>query len=125
MNIAIINDIVNLVKTQVGAGLMATDIWSTDALSLAGVNQQPGAVALFNQITRDMNTTLARSGFPGLDNYYMLRLEGKKLVFLIQELSGPMPLYQGILVDEEHCSLGILISVVLPQVRAKLKEAAR
>lgn len=68
-----IADLCNLLKD----GLLATDIWDRETgLSLAGFNAQPAAVALFTQVTNDLATALSSSGFPGLNRYYLLDLDG-------------------------------------------------
>lgn len=77
--------LVDELQTTLKDGLVATDIWDRQtALSLVGVNQQPAACALFTTLTNELADTLSGSGFPGLSNYYLLKLEGDHLVVILR-----------------------------------------
>lgn len=114
------NAIIEELKSDLGEGFVATDIWhSKDAQSLAGYNTQPKAVALFNEVTRTLGKTLAGAEYPGLGNYYMVHLESGLLVVVAK--SGEYQ--QGMLIDLSKTTMGILMSVVLPKLLASLEEA--
>ena len=52
MNVQALNNAVDSLKADLGAGLLATDIFtSADGQTIAGYNYQPNAAALFCQIT--------------------------------------------------------------------------
>ncbi|MEX8521022.1 MAG: hypothetical protein AB3X44_21165 [Leptothrix sp. (in: b-proteobacteria)] len=105
-----IADLCNLLKD----GLLATDIWDRETgLSLAGFNAQPAAVALFTQVTNDLATALSSSGFPGLNRYYLLDLDGNSTVLIVQHGKD---LLQGILLNNKKANLGLLIAVALPRM---------
>ncbi len=102
-------------------GLMATDIWDRETgLSLAGHNPQPEAVALFNQLTTEMSETLGGSGFPALNRYYLLDLEGGNTVVIQKHGEDLM---SGMLLDAAKVNLGILVSVVMPKYAKGVLEA--
>ncbi len=114
------NKIVEELKSDLGEGFVANDIWrSKDAQSLAGYNSQPKAVALFNEVTRTLDKTLAGAAYPGLGAYYMVHLENGLLV--VVAIEGD---YQHmVLVDLSKTTMGILMSVSLPKLLDNLKEA--
>jgi len=114
------NTIIEELKSDLGDGFVASDIWqSKDAHSLAGYNSQPKAVALFNEVTRTLNKTLAGADYPSLGDYYMVHLDNGLVVVIIT--SGDYQ--QGMLVDLSKTTMGILMSVVLPKVLKNLQEA--
>lgn len=121
MNLQKLRDNVEWLKKQLGAGLMATDIWNDVGLSLAGYNEQPEAVALFNEVTRFLRRAVDESGgaFPNLGRYYLVELEGKRLVLIL--LAGE--LQWGTLIDGTQTSLGVLVSVILQNAMKRLQEA--
>lgn len=122
MNLQKLRENVEWLKKQLGAGLMACDIWSDVGLSLAGYNEQPEAVALFNEVTRYLRRAVDESGgaFPNLGRYYMVELEGKRLVLIL--LAGE--LQWGILIDGTQSSLGVIVSVILQGAIKRLQEAS-
>ena len=120
MNIAKLNDAVEKLKTDLGQGLLSTDIWfSADGQSIAGYNHQPKATALFNRITKMINSTLSESGFPELAKYYLLDLVDNKIVIVI-----PMDEYQwGMLLDSTKAPLGLLLNIAVPHAITSFEEA--
>ncbi len=119
MNVEKLNECVEIPKSQLGEGLLATDIFgAADGQSLAGFNPQPAATALFNKLSDFMIEALDSAGFPPMGRYYMLSLEGNKMVILI--LFGD---YRwGMLVDGEKTQLGLLLNVVMPKMIKALEE---
>jgi hypothetical protein len=108
-------------KSTLKEGLLASDIWdSSMGLSLAGYNPQPAAVALFTEMTNTLRSTLADSGFPGLNRYFFLDLEGDHMVMIIRHGNG---LLQGILMNSKKVNLGLLMSVVLPKMILSVERA--
>lgn len=121
MNSQKIQDSVNRVVSQFGPGLIATDIWGTDGLAIAGHNQQPAAVAVFQELGQGIRSTLARSGFPSLRNYYLLDMEDNKLVLILMvgELTW------GMLLDSSKVNLGLIFSVGVQEGLQNLHEAQK
>ena len=108
-------------RTLLRDGLLATDIWDrATGLSLAGINPQPAATALFNMLTNDITSTLGNSGFPPLNRYYLLDLGDSNSVVIIQH--GP-DLLQGVLLDSSKANMGILFSVALPKAIEAVQKA--
>jgi hypothetical protein len=122
INIDKANNAVNKLRETLGTGLIATDVWSVDdGMSIAGFNSQPVATALFNRITDLITETLSESGFPLLNKYYLLDLDGDKLAVIL-----PLGSYRaGMLVDKKKAQLGVIVSVALPKYITSLEEAMR
>ncbi len=116
------NAAVNKLRESLGAGLVATDVWNVDdGMPIAGFNSQPVATALFNRITDMITETLSESGFPSLNKYYLLDLDGDKIVVVV-----PLGKYRaGMLVDKKKAQLGVVVSVALPKFVAGLEDAIR
>jgi hypothetical protein len=113
IDINALNDSVENMKSLLKEGLVATDIWiARDGLSLAGYNQQPTAVALFTQLTGELQSTLQDSGFPGLNRYYMLDLEDDHTAMIIVHSQQVLQL---LLLNNQKINMGILISVAVPR----------
>lgn len=121
LDVTSLETIVGEAKTVLRDGLQAMDIWDRETgLSLAGHNSQPEAVALFNQLTGEMANTLSSSGFPALNRYYLLDLEGGNTIVIQRHGNDLM---SGMLLDAAKVNLGILVSVVIPRVASGLANA--
>jgi len=107
-------------KSDMGEGFVANDFWhQKDAQSLYGFNTQPKACALFNEVTRTLDKTMQGAEFPGLGEYYVVHLENDLLVVIA--IAGE---YQhGMLVDLSKTTMGILMSVALPNLLSEFKKA--
>jgi hypothetical protein len=107
------NAAINNVERELGNALLSTDVWKvTDGESIAGYNSQPMACALFNQITDYVNEALEQGQHPKLEKYYILSLEGDKMVLI-------MPLGEYIwemFIDTKRTRLGVLLNVTIPQM---------
>lgn len=121
INIDKLEAVIQELRSTLKDGLLASDIWdSSIGLSLAGYNPQPAAVALFTEMTNMLRTALSDSGFPGLNRYFFLDLEGDHIVMIIRHGNG---LLQGILMNSKKVNLGLLLSVVLPKMIASVEKA--
>lgn len=111
MNIQKLNNAIEIVKRDLGESLLATDIYTSgDGTSIAGHNSNPKACALFNELTTNLVKSLDSSGFPGLNEYYMLHLKDGHLVIVVYLIE-----YQwGFLVDSDKVKLGLLLNIVIP-----------
>ncbi len=120
MNVKKLNEAIEVVKENLGAGLLATDIFgSEDGQSLAGWNSNPQACALFNQITNYMTEALGEAGFPSIGRYYILDLVDEKMILVIT-----MGDFQwGLLVDRTKTQLGLLLNIVVPKIIDSFEEA--
>ena len=123
MNVKKLKHAVEVLKEDLDGALVATDIWPTGTgTSIAGYNLQPEATALFERVTDYMFKALKGAGFPGLNKYYLLDLEGGNLVIVLQFEEG----YQwGMLVDSTKVQLGLLLNIAIPNARKALLEALK
>ena len=114
-------NIINELKSDLGEGFVATDIWhSKDAQSLAGYNSQPKAVALFNEVTRILDKILKGSKYPGLGEYYLVKLENNYIVIIV--IAGEFQ--QVLVVDLSKVTMGLIMSVVVPKLQEQLNQIA-
>jgi hypothetical protein len=120
MNIQKVNASVEKLQAELGAGLLATDIFAaSDGQSIAGYNSQPKASALFNQLTDYLVKALKGSGFPDLGRYLAIELEGNAVVIIV-----PLGDFRwGMLVDTKRTQLGLLLNVVMPQLIEDFRQA--
>lgn len=113
MNIKKLNQTIEVLKGDMGEGLIATDIYGkSDGQSIVGFNSNPQACAFFNRITDYMVNALKESGFPGLGRYYILDLADGKIIVVIS-----LGEYQwNMLVDRSKVQLGLLLNVIMPKI---------
>lgn len=122
IDIEVLNKAVEELKAILKEGLIASDFWeSSTALSLAGYNSQPAATAMFNQMTAAMTETLEMAGFPKLNRFYLLDMEGDQTVLVIRH---PNDVLQGILINNKKANLGVVVAVALPKMLATVAKAS-
>ncbi len=101
---------------DLGNGFVASEVWAIGEgrplIRDHGYNDNPKVAPLFNEVTRKLYKTLQESAYPGLGNYYLVNLDNNHLVVVIT--IGK--LQQFILVDLAKTSMGILMSVALPNL---------
>jgi hypothetical protein len=100
-------------KESSNNGALSCDIYATqDGQSIAGFNSNPVASAMFNNVTKDLLSSLQEGGMPSLGKFYIIELEGGKAFVVLN-----MGKYQwSVLLDTHLCSLGLLINIVVPKV---------
>ena len=115
MKVDILNQGITKLKEQLGPSLLAADIWKSGVgSSLANYNSTPKTAALFDRATEFISKTLDGTGFPELEDYYLLELKDKKLVVVLIFPEG----YQwGILADKNNLNMGMLLGIAIPQAR--------
>ena len=111
MNVSKLNEAVEVLKNDLGDGLIACSIFTVDAgLNIAGHNPQAKASALFNQVTSNLIKILKAASFPSLGKYYIVDLEDNHMAIIL-----PLGEYRwGILVDTKKVQLGLLVSIAIP-----------
>jgi len=123
IDLELLNACVDNMKSLLKDGLIAMDIWNLhDGLSLAGYNSQPAAVGLFTQLTNELVGTLRDSGFPGLNRYYLMDMEGDHTCLIIRH---GQDLLQGMMLHNKKVNLGVLLSVALPRSLDLVAQATR
>jgi len=122
MNVKKLNQSLETLKEDLGDAIIASVIWtSADGQSLASINPQPKAAALFNQISQMIIKTLTDSGFPGLNDYYLFDLK-EGAIILVMLFEG----YQwGIMVNKDKVQLGLLLNVAMPNAKNAFLEALK
>ena len=120
MNVEKLNESIAVLKRDLGEALLATDIFTmSGGVSLVGINTQPKACALFNKVSLYLIESLKGSGFPELNDYYLINLKDGKMVLALYLLD-----YQwGFLLDSNKVQLGILHNVIIPKAKAEFMKA--
>ena len=141
-----IKKVINGLKEDLGDGFVDTDIWCTSSNKSVAFHHQHGVVPLygvmpkhiklFSQISGILKKTLQESDYPGLGDYYLINLTDDHLVVVLNLRSstpgtanlatrrnslGSVGHQQYILVDLSKTSIGILMSIALPNVLENLK----
>lgn len=118
MDIKKITETLEKFQVALGGGLMACDLYTNqDNQSIASINGNPQACAMFGQVTKYLVLSLSKAKFPKLRDYYMINLEGNLNIFVA--LIGEE--YQfGCLVDTEKAKVGYVVNVALPEILEEL-----
>ncbi len=127
MNLKVVNQLLADVEDGLMGGLAATDVFSkSSGMSVAGIRSSPKACALFNILCERISETIKKSGLPVPDYLAetMLRL-GDDGVVMIVVVDINEKYRWGMAVDCSKAQLGILVSVVLPDTKPRLREALR
>ena len=127
MNLKAVNQLLSEVEDGLMGGLAATDVFSkSSGISVAGVRSSPKACALFNILCERIGETIKKSGLPVPDTLsdVMLRL-GEEGVVMIVVVDLNEKYRWGMAVDCSKAQLGILVSVVIPDIKPRLRDALR
>ncbi len=127
MNLKVVNQLLSEVEDGLMGGLAASDVFSkSSGMSVAGIRSSPKACALFNILCERIGETIKKSGLPVPDylSETMLRL-GEDGVVMIVVVDVNEKYRWGMAVDCSKAQLGILVSVVLPDIKPRLRDALR
>jgi len=117
LNLKKISLALGAMRDILSASLLMTDIFlSENGRSLAGWNSHPLACSSFAAITKTLKSSLLLSGFPPLEDYYLLDLDADQLLFIIITDD----LQWGFLLRGAKQRLGLLFNIVLPRALAAL-----
>jgi len=130
-------------KEELGEGFLFTDIWNARDNKSVVFHQeygmQPKHIKMFSGITGKLKHNLRQSDYPGLGDYYLVNLEEDHLALVLNygfTKSGKMILIsesnpesnpildeyqQFILIDLSKTSMGIIMSVIIPNVLKSLE----
>ena len=125
MNLKTVNALMAEVEDGLNGGLAAVDVFSkSSGMSVAGIRSSPKACALFNILSERITETIKKSGLPVPEyvSQTMLRLgEDASVLIVVVDLTDKYRM--GLAVDCNKASLGVLVSVVLPEAIPRLREA--
>jgi hypothetical protein len=100
--------------------LLAIDVYAlADGQPIAGFNNQPRWAAYLAQTTGRLTETLANCGLPGTGAYYLIDLDAPQCLLVVPGRS----LQWSLLFDATRAPLGLVLNVLLPELRAALGEA--
>ena len=120
-----VKEIIDTLREDLGEGLVATDIWSaTEVKPLVrnrDLKSSPRSIALFDQVTRKLDKTLKGAEFPGIGSYYLINLANSQMVVVLV-----LETYrQYILIDLSKTTMGILMSVAIPNLLNVLSKTTK
>ena len=120
VNIEKLNGAIEILKKDLGEGLIGTDIFSSaDGQEIVSYNSNKKAAALFSQLTAYLGKALESAGFPHLGSFYMVDVADHQIIVVI-----PLGDYQwGVLLDKEKAPLGLFLNVVMPNIVDAFEEA--
>jgi len=106
--------------THLGDALLAIDVYALgDGQPLAGFNSQPRWSAYLAQMTGRLTETLANCGLPAAGGYYLIDLDAPQSLLVVPGRN----LQWSLLFDATRAPLGLVLNVVLPELRAAFGEA--
>jgi hypothetical protein len=115
-----LSDTVQRARTHLGDALLAIDVYAlSDGQPLAGFNSQPRWAAYLAQMTGRLTETLANCGLPAAGGYYLIDLDAPQSLLVVPSRS----LQWSMLFDATRAPLGLVLNVVLPELRAALGES--
>ena len=127
MNLKTVNALLAEVEDGLMGGCAATDVFSkSSGMSVAGIRSSPKACALFNILSERITETIKKSGLPVPEyvSQTLLRLgEDGSIMIIVTDLTEKYRM--GMAVDLTKASLGVLVSVVLPDAIPRLRDALR
>jgi hypothetical protein len=120
MNVAKLNEAIEVLKEELGGALLGTDIYGADdGQSLAGFNSNPKACALLGKLVTQTAESFEKSGFPPLGRFLLYDLVDGMMAIAI-----PLGDHQwGMLLDSKKAPLGLLLNVVIPKAIDAFEEA--
>ena len=106
-------------------GLAATDVFSKQSgMSIAGIRTAPKACALFNVVCERTIDSVKKSGLPIPQELSSLIITlGEDENVLIAVIDIDTKYRWGLAIDLTKTSMGVLISVVLPDMVPRLRSA--
>ncbi len=127
MNLKTVNSVLAEIEDGLNGGLSTIDVFSkSTGMTVAGVRSSPKACALFNILSERITETIKKSGLPVPDyvSQTLLRLgEDGSVMIVVIDLTDKYRM--GMAVDVQKASLGVLVSVVLPDAIPRLRDALR
>jgi len=127
MNLKTVNSVLAEIEDGLNGGLSTIDVFSkSTGMTVAGVRSSPKACALFNILSERITETIKKSGLPVPDyvSQTLLRLgEDGSVMIVVVDLTDKYRM--GMAVDVQKASLGVLVSVVLPDAIPRLRDALR
>jgi len=120
MNIQKLNEAIEILKTNLGEGLIATTIAMTvDGQSIAGYSSNPKMAAVMVKLVKVINDITKIGGLPQLERYATFDLQEERTLVVL-----PLGDYVwGMVLDTNKTQMGLLINIELPAAIDAFAEA--
>lgn len=123
MNLKKVNEILASVEEGFMGGLMTADVFSrASGMAVASIRGNPKACALFNFLADRIIDSVKKSQLPLPSDFEQLMLVFPQGVMIFM-INLNEKYRWGLLVDIKKSSLGIAVSVVIPEAVPELREA--
>ncbi len=114
VDLPLLESAVATAQSALGAALVSLDIWERDTgLPLVGINSQPTAAALLNQIADDLALALYDSGLPDIQRYLVVDLKQSRTLVVVVHSRD---LLSGLVLDSQQTKLGFVLGVIVPRL---------
>lgn len=121
VSIPAIEGAIDTVRKTLGDALLSVDVWDqTMGMPIASHNSNPVAAALFNEMTKDVNSVLSDSEMPRLGNQYTMNLGDDRIAVVLlfsERLAGAM------LLQRSKCNIGVVSAIAVPRLLADIRAA--
>src|SRR4030065_859652 len=111
MNVAKLNEAVEVLKSNLGESLLSTAIaMNVDGQPIAGFNASPTFAALIVKVINTINDAAKISGLPLIGRYATFDLQNDRVLVVL-----PLGEYiWGILLDSAKTQMGLLLNIEIP-----------
>ncbi|MCA9657485.1 MAG: hypothetical protein KC486_04025 [Myxococcales bacterium] len=125
MNLKQVNELLSEMEDQMMGGMAAVDVFSKQSgMSIAGIRTAPKACALFNVVCERTIDSIKKSGLPiphHLASMLFTLGEDENVMIAVVELDAKYRL--GMAIDLSKTSIGVIISVVMPDIIPRMRAA--
>lgn len=120
MNVAKLNQAIEILKTNLGESLISTAIaMNYDGQPIASLNSSPKFAAFIVKIIKVINETSKISGLPQIGKYATFDLQEDRVLVVL-----PLGDYiWGILLDSNRTQMGLLLNIEIPAAIDAFAEA--
>ena len=120
MNVAKLNEAVEVLKSNLGESLLSTAIaMNVDGQPIAGFNASPKFAALIVKVINIINDAAKIGGLPSIGRYATFDLQNDRVLVVL-----PLGEYiWGILLDSAKTQMGLLLNIEIPAAIDAFAEA--
>jgi hypothetical protein len=114
MNVAKLKEAINIFEKDLDGALLSCNVWEKKVgLSITGYNVNEKS-ALLGKVIDSMEIAIGNIGLPPFGDYQIIDLQADALL-LVMHFEGKY--LWGSLIDKTKVSLGLLISIAMPNAR--------
>jgi len=120
MNVTKLKEVISLFEKDLDGALLSSNLWEKKVgLSIAGYNVNEKS-ALLGKVINSMELAIDNIGLPPFGDYQIIDLKADALLLVMHFEDKYL---WGSLIDKTKVSLGLLISIAMPNAREGFKKA--